>query len=210
LIGSQKDRYGVLVRNAEGLTVAALGESDQNSGEIQLSNSNGNSEVILAADPMGGQILLADSSARPFLLATSSEEGGRLEMLDAAGETVTSMSGLAGGGGRFAIGIPGSSTSAILEAMNDSAILGLRGSDGHSLSAQARPTGSMIVVRDGSGGIGLLMGSGPSGSGGELSLRNTEGKEIVRMGESDAGDGEISVINPDQSRMNTWSAPENK
>ena len=209
-VGSQQDRFGILVKNQEGATVAAIGASAQDCGEIQLSNSNGNNEVVLAADPLGGQIILSDSSANPFLLATSSEEGGRLEMFDAEGETVTSMVGFSSGGGRFAAGIPGSSTSVLLEAMNDSGILGLRSRDGHSLSAQARPTGSMLVIRDGGGGVGLLLGSGPSGSGSELSLRNSKGKEVVLMGETADGDGEISLINSDQSRMNTWSAPEDE
>lgn len=208
IMGSNRGRSGVQIRNSQDKLILALGSAKDDAGEVQLFNAKGANEVVLVAEATAGRLLLRDSTFQALVEIGVGEGGGRVSIYDQTNQLAASLMGLPGGGGHLSIGTPESSSIGTFDApFGGTPSLNLFGAGGRSVAAAAVATGGVISLRTHTGAQALVLGAVSADAGGEVSIRNADGGQIVRLGATENGAGELDVYNSAGSRKRSLSAP---
>lgn len=210
IMGSNRGRSGVQIRNSEDKLILALGSARDDAGEIQLFNSKGMTGVILVAEGNAGRLILKDNSNNTLLEAGigDGDAGGVLRIFDSTNTAAAVLMGLASGGGSLTVGSPDTNARGTFEApLNGVPSIALFGATGRSFAAAAIASGGVISLHSDANVPALVLGAVTPQAGGEISLRNAEGSQVVRLGATSSGAGELDVYNSAGSRKRSLSAP---
>jgi hypothetical protein len=210
IMGSNRGRSGVQIRNTADKLILALGSALDDAGEIQLFNRNGATEVILVAEETAGRLILKDNTNNALVEAGLSENngGGVLRVFDANHAAAAVLMGLSSGGGSLTVGGPDANARGSFEAPQDGiASIALYGATGRSFAAAAIASGGVISLHSDTNAPALVLGAITPQAGGEISLRNAKGSQILHLGATSSGAGELDVYNSEGSRKRSLSAP---
>ena len=198
---------GVRVRNSEGQAILAFGEDSQGGGAMEISDEEGNRCLSMGIGEFAGRLVISTREGNPSLNAGGGLEGGRIDVRDREGEVVATMRGL-GDGGRVGVGSDPAGVGMYLDAKkNEPPTFAMFSPAGRIVAIAATASGGLINLHDAGGDVAVAIGSANEVQGGILSIRNDDGKEVVRAAVKEGGEGILEVYNESHTRKRSVAAP---
>lgn len=198
---------GVRVRNSGGESIIAFGEDSTGGGAFEVSDEEGNRCLTMGVGEVAGRIVISTREGLPALSAGGGREGGRFDVNDREGDVVATLRGM-GDGGRIGVASETAGVGISLDATrNEAPSFSMFTPTGRIVAIAATTSGGLINLNDATGAVAVAVGAANDAPGGVVSVRNEEGKEVLRAGVREGGEGILEVYNESHTRKRSLVAP---
>lgn len=196
------------MRNSAGKEILYGGAAADQTGVLRLADAAGN-ETATMLSTAGGALTLKDGAGAvtAALASRGAGKGGAFEVLNGMGRTAVSMDSAEDGGGRFMIGTSGGAPAFVAEAKGTAGTLSAYSQERRVAAIGAGRSGGLLNLLDNAGQPIVVAGAASDGDGGAISVRNSSGAQIGRLGVDAAGGGELGVWNANATMKKLLEAP---
>ncbi len=184
------------MRNTSGKEVLYGGAAADQSGVLRLADADGDESASLVTSS-GGALALKDGSGAMVasLASRGAGKGAAFEILNGAGAAALTADVGEDGGGRLMVGTSTGLPAFGAEAKGQSGVAGIYSQERRVVAIGAGRAGGLFNLLDLAGQPIVVAGAATDGDGGAVSVRNTSGMQVGRLGVDATGNGELSVYN---------------
>jgi hypothetical protein len=141
------------------------------------------------------------------LASAGAGKGGAIEVLNGSGAAAILMDTKDEGGGRFMVGTATGAPAFMAEATGSAGTLAAYMQERRVAAIGGGKTGGLLNLLDTTGQAIVVAGAAVDGDGGAISVRNSHGVQIGRLGVDAAGAGEMAVYNASATMKKIIEAP---
>jgi hypothetical protein len=196
------------MKNSNGKEILYAGGATDQTGVVRIADAAGNENAALVAGD-GGRLILKDGAGAvaASIASAGAGKGGMLELLNGKGSVAVSADSKEDGGGRFMVGTSSGAPAFMAEATGQAGTMGAYLNERRIAAMGAGQNGGLLNLFDLAGQPIVVTGAAPDGDGGALSVRNTRGVQIARIGVDSASAGEVAVYNSTANVKKVIAAP---
>jgi hypothetical protein len=208
LAGVAQDASVLSMRNQAGKEIVFAGGSADQTGTLRIADAAGNECGALLASG-GGHLRIKDGAGAVAASVGSAGagKGGAFEVLNGSGAAALLMDTKDDGGGRFMVGTSTGAPAFIAEANGTAGTLSAYMQERRVAAIGGGKSGGLMNLLDNAGQPIVVVGAAVDGDGGALSVRNSRGVQIGRLGVDAAGAGELAVYNAAATMKKLIEAP---
>lgn len=208
LAGVAQDASVLSMRNQAGKEIVFAGGSADQTGTLRIADAAGNECGALLASG-GGHLRIKDGAGAVAASVGSAGagKGGAFEVLNGSGAAALLMDTKDDGGGRFMVGTSTGAPAFIAEANGTAGTLSAYMQERRVAAIGGGKSGGLMNLLDNAGQPIVVVGAAVDGDGGALSVRNSRGVQIGRLGVDAAGAGELAVYNATATVKKLIEAP---
>lgn len=196
------------MRNAAGKEVLYAGAAADQSGFMRLADAEGDETVSLVSTT-GGSLMLKDGAGAmsASLTTRGAGKGAAFEILNGTGAPALALDSGEDGAGRLMVGTATGVPAFMAEAKGQAGTLSLYSQERRVAAIGAGRSGGLLNLLDLAGRPIVVAGAASDGDGGAVSVRNSTGAQIGRLGVDAAGGGELAVYNASATMKKLIDAP---
>ena len=196
------------MRNQAGKEIVFAGGAEDQTGTLRIADASGNECAAFLA-VAGGHLTLKDGAGAVAvsLASAGAGKGGAIEVLNGSGAAAILMDTKEEGGGRFMVGTSTGAPAFMAEATGSAGTLAAYMQERRVAAIGGGKTGGLMNLLDTTGQAIVVAGAAVDGDGGAISVRNSHGVQIGRLGVDAAGAGELAVYNASATMKKIIEAP---
>jgi len=196
------------MRNATGKEVLYAGAAADQSGFMRLADAEGDETASLVSTT-GGSLMLKDGAGAmsASLTTRGAGKGAAFEILNGTGAPALALDSGDDGAGRLMVGTATGVPAFMAEAKGQAGTLSLYSQERRVAAIGAGRSGGLLNLLDLAGRPIVVAGAASDGDGGAVSVRNSTGAQIGRLGVDASGGGELAVYNASATVKKLIDAP---